>query len=328
MDVYKFDNVIYKGNSTLDFYIFLIKKNPKILKYLPIQIYSLLMYILGVFNVTELKEKIYCFLNGFKNIEILVQEFWEINKSKINSNYKNQLSKNDIIVTASPEFLVKYILKEYNLNNVIASKVDIKTGLYIGNDCSNEEIFNRLNSEFNNFNLANFYTGKISDKFLASKSIRSHLIVSDKVYNFNEYKISKIEKFKSIFFAREFIMFLIIGGVNTLNGILFAYIYALLFHANVAFAIGYISALFVSYVLNSYLTFNEKLSFKKYIKFCISYIPNFIIQNIVVLIVYNILGLNKLLAFALAAIIGIPVTFVLMKFFAFRNKAEIQEVGR
>ncbi|KAI3349475.1 GtrA family protein, partial [Clostridium botulinum] len=66
--------------------------------------------------------------------------------------------------------------------------------------------------------------------------------------------------------------------------------------------------------------FRENLDLNKFIKFSISYIPNFIIQNIVVLIVFNVMGLHKLIAYVLAAIIGVPVTFVLMKFFAFKHK--------
>ncbi|MGG7153651.1 GtrA family protein, partial [Clostridium neonatale] len=56
------------------------------------------------------------------------------------------------------------------------------------------------------------------------------------------------------------------------------------------------------------------------IKFAISYIPNFIIQNIVVIIVFNIFNYDKIIAYILAAIIGVPVTFVLMKFFVFRKR--------
>ncbi|WP_270566981.1 GtrA family protein, partial [Clostridium beijerinckii] len=65
----------------------------------------------------------------------------------------------------------------------------------------------------------------------------------------------------------------------------------------------------------------EKLQLNKFIKFAISYIPNFIIQNIVVIIVFNLMGLNKLIAYLLAAIIGVPITFILMKFFAFSKKS-------
>lgn len=128
-----------------------------------------------------------------------------------------------------------------------------------------------------------------------------------------------IEKLKKTFFNKEFILFVIIGVINTFNGVVFSFIYSSLLNENLAFVLGYISGLIVSYILNSYITFKEKLSFTKFIKFGVSYIPNFIIQNIVVLITFNIMGLHKLIAYCLAAIIGIPVTFILLKFFAFKK---------
>lgn len=129
-----------------------------------------------------------------------------------------------------------------------------------------------------------------------------------------------IDKILKIFLSKEFILFVIIGVINTFNGVVFSMIYSKFLDANLAFVVGYISGLFISYILNSYVTFKERLELSKFIKFAISYIPNFIIQNIVVLIVFNIMGLNKLIAYILAAIIGVPVTFILMKFFAFREK--------
>lgn len=129
-----------------------------------------------------------------------------------------------------------------------------------------------------------------------------------------------IHKILKIFLSKEFILFVIIGVINTFNGVIFSMIYSKFLDANLAFVVGYISGIFISYILNSYVTFKEKLEFSKFIKFAISYIPNFIIQNIVVLVVFNIMGLNKLIAYILAAIIGVPVTFILMKFFAFKEK--------
>lgn len=129
-----------------------------------------------------------------------------------------------------------------------------------------------------------------------------------------------IKRIKEIFLSREFILFLIVGVVNTFNGTIFASIYSIFLNENVAFVLGYISSLIISYILNSFITFKEKLEVRKFIKFAISYIPNFIIQNIVVIIVFNILNYNKIIAYILAAIIGVPVTFILMKFFAFRKR--------
>ena len=129
-----------------------------------------------------------------------------------------------------------------------------------------------------------------------------------------------IQKFKDTFFSKQFIIFVLIGIVNTFNGTVFSYIYSSFLSANVAFLPGYISGLLISYILNSFITFKEKLSFQKLIKFTVSSIPNFIIQYIVV-IICNMIGLHKLFAYMLAAIIGVPVTFLLLKFFAFSKKS-------
>lgn len=125
------------------------------------------------------------------------------------------------------------------------------------------------------------------------------------------------QKFKNTFITKEFMLFLVIGVINTFNGTLFSYVYSSFLNENIAFIAGYISGLIISYVLNSLITFKEKLEFYKFIKFGISYVPNFIIQNTVVIITFNIMGINKLTAYMLAAVIGVPVTFILMKFFAF-----------
>ncbi|ACD51744.1 UNVERIFIED_ORG: polysaccharide synthesis protein GtrA [Clostridium botulinum] len=129
-----------------------------------------------------------------------------------------------------------------------------------------------------------------------------------------------ILKFKDTFFSKQFFIFVTIGIINTFIGVVFSYIFSSFLNENLAFIVGYICGLLVSYLLNSFFTFRENLDLNKFIKFSISYIPNFIIQNIVVLIVFNVMGLHKLIAYVLAAIIGVPVTFVLMKFFAFKHK--------
>ena len=126
-----------------------------------------------------------------------------------------------------------------------------------------------------------------------------------------------MQKLKRLFCSRDFLVFLAIGAINTLNGTLFSYLYSLLFDANIAFILGYLSSLLIGYILNSIFTFKEKLSFIRLFKTAVSYIPNFLIQNLVVLLIYNVLGLHRLIAYALAALIGLPLTFLLMKFFAF-----------
>ena len=90
-------------------------------------------------------------------------------------------------------------------------------------------------------------------------------------------------------------------------------------NTTLAFFSGYITSKMVSYLLNSKLTFKERLGFVKFIKFFISYIPNFIIQTIIVWLFDNFIHGPSVIAYAIAAIIGVPVTFVFMKIFTFKK---------
>ena len=74
-----------------------------------------------------------------------------------------------------------------------------------------------------------------------------------------------IQKFKNTFFSKQFITFVIIGIINTFNGVIFSYIYSNFLNENIAFILGYISGLFISYLLNSFITFKERLNFSKFI---------------------------------------------------------------
>lgn len=134
----------------------------------------------------------------------------------------------------------------------------------------------------------------------------------------------KINKFKELFFTKQFICFVAVGCINTLNGMLFPYLFSYIMNANIAYAISYIPSLTISYFLNSIVTFSDRdFSFVKYVKFCLSYVPNFIIQNISFFLVFNLAGLPKIVAILLASVIGIPLTFLIMKFFTFgKNKKE------
>ena len=72
MRVFDFDNTIYDGESVFDFYIFSIRYNPKVLKYLFVIIYHIIWYKLGRVNIPELERAIkkYAreYINSFKSI--------------------------------------------------------------------------------------------------------------------------------------------------------------------------------------------------------------------------------------------------------------------
>lgn len=66
---YDFDKTIYDGDSSVDFYKFCLKKNKKVLLMLPIQIYGLILYILGIIEKTKFKEYVFSFLKKIDDVD-------------------------------------------------------------------------------------------------------------------------------------------------------------------------------------------------------------------------------------------------------------------
>ena len=123
------------------------------------------------------------------------------------------------------------------------------------------------------------------------------------------------------FWSRSFLIFLLIGGINTFDcTILASFLIWTGIDGNLAFNIGYITSNIIAYWLNSIFLFPEPLRLARYGRFFLSYIPNYLIQNIIVFMVYNLLGLPSVVSFLLAAVIGLPVTFLLVKLFAFPRR--------
>ncbi|MFR1831302.1 HAD-IB family phosphatase [Clostridium butyricum] len=326
MNVYDFDKTIYDGDSTLDFYFFSLKKNPMLIRFLPIQIIGFIKYMFGMYSKLQFKEKFYSFLKGIKDVDSMIELFWNENQDKIKDWYLKSKEESDVIISASPEFLLNTICRRIGIKHLIASEVNKDTGICEGENCYGEEKVLRFKKYFEKGEIKKFYSDSLSDAPISLMASERYIVSGNNILPWDQYSPGKVKKLKNIFFTKEFFTFLIVGGINTINGIVFSYVYSLFLGVNVSFVLGYVTAMTISYLLNSTLVFKEDMGIIKYIKFCISYIPNFIIQNIFVLIFYNMLHWNKLIVFALAAIVGVPVTFIIMKFFAFNKKDNHQEI--
>lgn len=129
-----------------------------------------------------------------------------------------------------------------------------------------------------------------------------------------------LEKLWHTFFNKSFLMFVIIGAINTFNGTWISALFNLVCGANLAFVFGYIISLIIAYILNSVVNFHEKIEILRFLKFAISYVPNFTIQNSVVFFVHNLLLAPAILAYFIAAAIGVPITYLCVRLFAFSKR--------
>lgn len=181
MNVYDFDKTIYDGDSTLEYYFFCVKRYPAVLCCVPQQLYGLLKYKVGIIDKTQFKEEFYCFLYKIKNIDETIKAFWDSNQYKIKDWYKMQQKSDDLVISASPEFLLEEICKRINICNLIASRVDKKTGHYNGYNCYGIEKVKRYKEKYGKQNISCFYSDSKSDEPFALISEKAFMVSGNNI---------------------------------------------------------------------------------------------------------------------------------------------------
>lgn len=180
MNVYDFDKTIYDGDSTLDFYIFMLKRDIKILKYFPNQIFHYILYKLKIVNKEKFKEEFFSFFKGIVDIDIQIEKFWLKNEKKIKQWYLDQKDKRDIIISASPECLLEKITDKLEIE-LIATKIDKKTGKFYSKNCYGKEKVKRFEKKYRVEQIDNFYSDHISDFPMAIKSKKAWIVSKNNI---------------------------------------------------------------------------------------------------------------------------------------------------
>lgn len=127
---------------------------------------------------------------------------------------------------------------------------------------------------------------------------------------------------KHTFINKKFISYCLAGAVNTFTASFFSWLAHLVIQENIAAYTGYIISLIINYFLNSCLVFKKRPSLISFLRFSISYIPSFIIYFLVTFITINLWQLPQFWATVLAAMAGGPITFIIIKLYAFGSRTE------
>ena len=136
---------------------------------------------------TEFKEKMYRFLT-FCDTEKDVKDFWKEYIGNIKPFYLEQKEDDDVIISASPEFLLKPVCKRLKIKDLIASKVDMQSGKYSGINCHGKEKVKRFYEVFPDGKIDNFYSDSYSDSPLAEIADKAFMVDGDKVESWIFFK--------------------------------------------------------------------------------------------------------------------------------------------
>ncbi len=160
--IYDFDETIYDGNSTQDFFYYLIKKYKRNFFICPVLYILNFCFRMELINLPTYIEKTYKLLYYKDDIRLEILDFWDANGGKIKDFYYAQQTQNDIIISASPEALLRPIAKRLGVKYLVASKFNFEKGVFEGNMCIGKEKVERLN-KLGIYTCDEFYTDSMID---------------------------------------------------------------------------------------------------------------------------------------------------------------------
>ncbi|MEG1932680.1 MAG: haloacid dehalogenase-like hydrolase, partial [Pygmaiobacter sp.] len=175
----------FRGDSTRAFYFYCVKKQPMLLRYLPRQLAGAALYLLHFVSKTQFKEQFYSFLRGVRGTNAMLAAFWRDSENRIEPWYRAQCEPEDLVISASPEFLLTPICAQLGIRPPIASRVDPLTGRYEGENCKGAEKVLRYRAAFQNEVIEEFYSDSHSDAPLAQLAKQSFLVYKGSLMPWN-----------------------------------------------------------------------------------------------------------------------------------------------
>ena len=134
-----------------------------------------LRYAFGAIEAKALKEKLFAFLGRLDDPQKTVGKFWDEHASGIGEWYLRQKRPDDLVVTASPEFLVGEAGRRLGFA-VIGTRMDIRSGRIEGENCHDAEKVRRFRAVYPDAAIEAFYSDSLSDAPLAELAGRAFLV--------------------------------------------------------------------------------------------------------------------------------------------------------
>ena len=184
MNVFDFDNTIYDGESAIDFFLYYLKKDPKLIRYLPSIIVAMHKYRKGTLSIEQALSQYgavvgeYIVAHGGVGDEI--EDFWNRHMKKIKPLYADLRSEDDLVISCSPEFSLDVICKRLGIARYIGTVVDEKTGEF-KRLCFRENKVKAFEELYPGQTIDKFYTDSVNDTPLIEISREAYLVKGNKV---------------------------------------------------------------------------------------------------------------------------------------------------
>ena len=155
--IFDVDFTLTKRETLMEFYLFMMKRNPKLIIHLPRSLGAAMFYGLKLFSSQKAKEYFISFVDGIEEprMQELVKDFYEERLSKI--LYKDAIDmirklKGEgykiYLISASAEFYLNELYRIKEVDKIIGTRFKCDNGIHRRNiegyNCKGEEKIKRL----------------------------------------------------------------------------------------------------------------------------------------------------------------------------------------
>ncbi len=180
MNVYDFDGTIFDGDASRKFCFFSMAMRPYIIIFWVIQGIAWGFHYLHILNLEKTKRLSLLYFYVV-DVNKLTDKFWKRYQNRIKPWYAQCQRDDDLVITASPRFLIEPICRKLGIKNLIATEVDARSGRLLSRNCRGEEKIRRYREVYGNKPIEKFYFDSHHDVPLAMIAEKAYVIVGNDV---------------------------------------------------------------------------------------------------------------------------------------------------
>ena len=175
MNGYDFDDTIFSGNSMCRFAIFCSLRLPYMILFTPVLLVAVCLRGLRILDKNRYLHLISLYVALVPHTERFVAKFWDRNMRRIKPWYLAQRRDDDVIISASPQFLVEEACRRLGIRCIATQLSPVSARLY-GKHCYGEEKVEVYKQIFGDQPLATYYSDSLSDTPMFQLAERGYFV--------------------------------------------------------------------------------------------------------------------------------------------------------
>lgn len=175
MNVYDFDGTIFPTDCSIDFFVWCMKRHPKLcFTFAPKVVINLIKRKMGKMPEYLMQREFFCYLTLIDDFDEQIERYWDKNENKIAPWYLKQKRPDDLIISASPDCIIGPIANRLGVN-FVATEFNRKYGVFLNNLMYAQEKA-RYIFDHGFPKIDNFYSDSLADTPLVLCAEKAYLV--------------------------------------------------------------------------------------------------------------------------------------------------------